>query len=353
MKSPDDPVPSGDRTMARQLIGALQLAGHEVELISHLSGRVRRTDMLDSVRTDARREVDQVAARWQAQTIPDLVMTYHVYYKSPDFVGSSLAERFKLPYVTIEASYAGKRDRDEWTAAQAVSTAAIRQAALNICFTDRDAEGLARLVNRRRLAILPPFVDFPGLPEQHGPGSLNGTVELLAVAMMLKGNKLESFRLLAAAMRRLRSRNWQLTIVGDGQMRDKVEDMFDGLDQVRFAGQMDHAGLAGYLANSDVLVWPGYREAFGLAYLEAQGAGLPVIAMRSGGVEAVVIDGTTGMLADEGDADAFAAAVDQLIENPLMRASMGAQAQAFARGQRGLATASARLDAMLQGLVSA
>ena len=97
MKSPDDPVPSGDRTMARQLVAALQLAGHEVEVISRLKCRVRSADKLERVRTAARREVEQVAARWQAQTIPDLVMAYHVYYKSPDFVGSSLAERFKLP----------------------------------------------------------------------------------------------------------------------------------------------------------------------------------------------------------------------------------------------------------------
>jgi len=339
--------------MARQLVAALQLAGHEVEVISRLKCRVRSADKLERVKTDARREVEQVAARWQAQTIPDLVMAYHVYYKSPDFVGSSLAERFKIPYVTVEASYAGKRDLDEWAAAQAISSATIRQAALNICFTGRDAEGLARLVDRGRLDILPPFADFAGLPEHSRPTVPNGTVELLAVAMMLKGNKLESFKLLAAAMRRLRSPGWRLTIVGDGQMRDQVEAMFEGLDQVRFAGQVDRAGVAGYLANSDVFVWPGYREAFGLAYLEAQGAGLPVIAMRSGGVEAAVIDGTTGVLADEGDADGFAAAVDQVIENPQMRTDMGTRALAFARGDRSLATASARLDEMLQKVASA
>jgi glycosyltransferase involved in cell wall biosynthesis len=339
--------------MARQLVAALQLAGHQVELVSRLKCRLRRADMLDSVRADAMREVEQVATRWQAQTIPDLVMTYHVYYKSPDFVGSSLAQRFKLPYMTVEASYAGKRDRDEWAAAQAISSAAIRQAELNICFTERDAEGLARLVDCSRLAILPPFADFSQLPEQGRPTVPNGTVELLAVAMMLKGNKLESFRLLAAAMRRLRSPDWRLTIVGDGQMREQVEAMFEGLDQVRFAGQVDRAGVAGYLANSDMFVWPGYREAFGLAYLEAQGAGLPVIAMRSGGVEAAVIGGKTGTLVPEGDADAFAAAVDQLIGNPQRRANMGAQAQAFARGERNLATASVRLDEFVQRVVSA
>ncbi|MEO1160502.1 MAG: glycosyltransferase family 1 protein, partial [Pseudomonadota bacterium] len=146
MKPPDDPVPSGDRTMARQLIKALQIAGHEVDLVSRLKCRLRTSDMIGGVAADAGREVDRIAARWQTEGAPDLVMTYHVYYKSPDFIGSELARRFDIPFVTVEASHAGKRDRDEWAAAQAISSAAIRQADLNICFTDRDAEGVAKLV---------------------------------------------------------------------------------------------------------------------------------------------------------------------------------------------------------------
>ncbi len=205
----------------------------------------------------------------------------------------------------------------------------------------------------KQLAVLPPFVDFSKLHATRQRKDPGGTVELLAIAMMLKGNKLESFRLLADGLRRLKSANWQLTIVGDGPMRDEVETMFNGLDRVRYAGQMDTAGVAGYLANSDVLVWPGYREAFGLAYLEAQGAGLPVIAMRSGGVEAVVVDGKTGILVEEGNAVQFAVAVDKLIENADFRESMGKQAQVFARAERGLAPAAARLDELLQRAVNA
>jgi hypothetical protein len=59
-------------------------------------------------------------------------------------MGAALARRFGLPYVTFEASHAGKRDRDDWASAQAHSSAAIRQAALNVCFTDRDREGVAQ-----------------------------------------------------------------------------------------------------------------------------------------------------------------------------------------------------------------
>ena len=93
--------------MARQLIKALQLAGHEVELVSRLKCRLRNTGMLEGVAADARCEVEQIAARWEEQGTPDLVMTYHVYYKSPDFIGAQLARRFDIPFVTVEASFAG------------------------------------------------------------------------------------------------------------------------------------------------------------------------------------------------------------------------------------------------------
>ena len=51
---------------------------------------------------------------------------------------------------------------------------------------------------------------------------------------------------------------------------------------------------AAFYAAADLLVWPAVREAYGLAMLEAQAAGLPVVAGREGGVAEVVQDGITG-----------------------------------------------------------
>ena len=61
-----------------------------------------------------------------------------------------------------------------------------------------------------------------------------------------------------------------------------------------------------------------------MALLEAQAAGLPVVAGRSGGVPSVVADGETGLLAPEGDAAAFAEAVGALLADPERRARDGA-----------------------------
>jgi glycosyltransferase involved in cell wall biosynthesis len=351
MKSPDDPVPSGDRTMARQLVRALSMAGHDVALLSEFKCRLKCEDLLPVLRHDSAIEVERIAQAWQREGPPDLVVTYHVYYKSPDLIGAALAKRFDLPYITIEASYAGKRDLDEWRDAQSLAGAAIKQAALNICFTDRDAQGVGKLVRSTHIGMLAPFADLSGFPENLARGANGPIVELVAVAMMLEGNKLKSFKLLSESLGRLSQTNWRLTAIGDGPARDEVEVMFEAHEQVRFAGQMDRETVAGYLARSDVFVWPGYREAFGLAYLEAQAMGVPVVAMRSGGVDAVVLDGETGVLVQEGDVTAFARAVDGLISDEARRKQMGVSGREFVRNERSIEQASSKLGAMLRQVV--
>ena len=108
------------------------------------------------------------------------------------------------------------------------------------------------------MALLAPFADLDGFdppPARSG----DGPVELITVAMMLKGAKMESWRLLADAVRRLKPDGWRLLLVGDGPLRGEVEKLFSGIGQVRFAGQVDRQSVAGLLARSDVFVWPGWR----------------------------------------------------------------------------------------------
>ncbi len=68
---------------------------------------------------------------------------------------------------------------------------------------------------------------------------------------------------------------------------------------------------------ADLFVWPAINEAFGMALLEAQACGTPVIAGASGGVPAIIADGETGWLSPPGDVAAFAADVDFALEREL------------------------------------
>lgn len=94
----------------------------------------------------------------------------------------------------------------------------------------------------------------------------------------------------------------RVEIAGDGPERGKLRRLARrlGLDEcVRFLGAVDAAGVKTLLAESQVFVLPTELEAFGLAALEARAAGLPVIAMRAGGVGEWLADGKEGLLADD------------------------------------------------------
>jgi glycosyltransferase involved in cell wall biosynthesis len=358
MKPPDHPVPSGDRQMARLLMQALGLAGFEVEVASRFRsyGYGPAEPGLVVV---AGRERDQVFTAWSARTPeqrPRLWLTYHPYYKAPDLIGPDIARHFGVAYVTAEASYAGKRDSDEWAELQSAVKKAVRAAAVNICFTAADREGLARIVEASSLRDLAPFIDpAPFLAPFLAPLSIDRQppVRLVTVAMMRGGVKLASYEMLARTLQRIVGVPWTLTVVGDGPQRAQVAAALAKLPESRvtWTGELPTHALAKHLGAADLFVWPGTGEAYGIAYLEAQAAGLPVVAQATGGVPAVVRHGVTGLLMPAGDDAAYAAAMVRLIGEADLRRRLGQAAQSFVTEERSLTAAASRLRGLLEPLL--
>lgn len=346
MKSPNHPVPSGDRLMARLLIRALELAGHEVEVASEFRTYAATPEAAAALAPAISAEDERLRLKWQSAPRPELWFCYHPYYKSPDPFGPAISAEFAIPYVTAEASYAAKRDGTGWAAQQQRVGEAVLQAAVNICFTDRDRVGLSAAFPAARLAGLKPFIDaalFEALPPTPDPR------RLVTVAMMRAGDKMESYAMLAKALRLIESRTWSLSVIGDGPMRHEVQVLFAGLSgRIEWLGALGASEIAKTLGRGGIYVWPGCGEAYGLAYLEAQAAGLPVVAQATAGVPAVVEAGATGLLTPDGDVAAYAAAVAALLENGETRDVMGQAARRFVLEERSLATAARALDGILR-----
>ena len=279
---------SGDRRMARQLVAALESLGHLVEPVAAPKTYFREPDpaRFISVVTDAARLRDALLAGYQAgRPRPDLWFTYHNYYRSPDLLGPDIATALDIPYVTAESSDSARRATGEWAA----HTAAVRQGLaagdVHFYFTDRDRQGLEPWRNAgTSLLALPPFVATP--LEQPRPAISSGPPRLVTIAMMREGAKLQSYLTLARVLDRCRGEDWTLSIIGDGPHRAEVESAFAGLPagRITWHGQLDRDATQAELARHDIFVWPGIGEAYGLVYLEAQAAGLPVVAFDSGGV---------------------------------------------------------------------
>ena len=107
------------------------------------------------------------------------------------------------------------------------------------------------------------------------------------------------------------------------------------------------------LAAADLYVWPAIGEAYGLAILEAQAAGLPVVAGQTGGVGDIVADGLTGLLVPVGEPAEFSAATAVLIDDETRRARMSLAARQKVATHHDLAAAARRLDAVLRDLLPA
>jgi glycosyltransferase involved in cell wall biosynthesis len=348
LKSSNHAVPSGDRLMARLLIAALGRAGHQVDVVSELRSFIREpsAEAFAGCEAQATRETDRIASLWQGEGVPDLWFCYHPYYKAPDLLGPDLARSFGLPYVTAEASHSPRRNIGPWRQSQDYVLQAIEQAAVNICLTTRDRDGLLDALPTASVATLAPFLDSTAFlaiepqPEPH---------RLITVAMMRAGDKMDSYRMLACSLKQLPDIPWTLSIVGDGPCRMETEAVFASFPagKVIWCGEKSPAEIAALLSQSAIYVWPGCGEAYGLAYLEAQAAGLPVVAQEIAGVPEVVLKGRTGILTPPGDVTAFAEAIGHLLTNVTTRNSMSAAARQFAREERSLDVASRRLDAIL------
>jgi glycosyltransferase involved in cell wall biosynthesis len=368
MKPPDHPRPSGDRRMARSLLMALAAAGYRTELASRLRSYDWAGDPLRQhrLRSLGERVGDRLLCRYTARAPnerPSAWLTYHAYHKSPDWLGPRVTEGLGLPYLLAEASFAPKQASGPWREGHLASERAIRRADVVLALTRVDAESLAPLVAPpAELRLLLPFLDpapfqaaraerarhRAGLAARFGLDPVSPW--LLAIAMMREDVKRDSYLLLARALARLKDRPWQLLVVGDGPARVEIESelLRLGRERVRLAGAMAEPDLPACCAAADLFVWPAIREAYGLAILEAEASGVPVVAGRDGGVEEVVRDGVTGILTPPRDLEAFASATASLLDDPERRRAMGDRAARFVADERNLSGAAATLASAIE-----
>jgi glycosyltransferase involved in cell wall biosynthesis len=353
LKSPNHPVPSGDRLMARLIVRALGLIGHDVSVVSEMRSFMRDPQAEEALQRNlenADREIERIVAAWSGPGAADLWFTYHPYYKAPDLLGPTISRRLGIPLINAEASYSTRRNIGTWQRSQDMLLESLRTAAVNLCLTRRDSDGLRAAAPDARLELIAPFIDSTPYLDR---GSAPEPGRLVTVAMMRPGDKLSSYRALAESLQLIADRPWTLSIAGDGECRGEVEQAFAALgsERIEWLGARSEAGIAELLARGSVFIWPGHGEAYGLAYLEAQASGLPVVAEATAGVPEVVEHGRTGLLTPAGDRETFAGAIARLLDDDAERALLGRQARTFATEERSIAGAASALRRILDHYV--
>ena len=357
LKSPNHPLPSGDRTMARLLMRALDRAGFPPHLASEVRtfDRHGNRDVQDNLRRQSLAEASRLIAQYEAlpeERRPGLWFTYHVYYKAPDWIGPLVSRALNIPYVIAEGSRAAKRAGGPWSLGHDGAEEALDAADAILVMTARDRTALDRQrPPHQRLIDLPPFIDPEEWPKPAASRG-NGAPQLLTVAMMREGDKLASYRILADALERIAHLPWTLDIVGDGEAKAAVASRFSAFgERVRLRGGIERRpDLAACYDAADLFVWPAVNEAYGMVLLEAQHFGCPVIAGAFGGVASVVKHGETGLLTPPGDAAAFADALSLCLRDRDKLRRMGSDARRFVSEERHLDRAAGLLREALSSL---
>ncbi len=264
---------------------------------------------------------------------PDVVCGTEFYHPAT-YLSYLAAVRAKVPFVFAQHMYEppdGPRGM-VWRGLSATVGSQIRAGSSQIIAISNAAKLLLLSlgVSEDKVAVIPLGVDI-GLfhprddrfRRRREMGISESTV-LLYVGRMeeVKG---VSVLLRAFALLRREGRSVFLILVGDGDMRERYEQLSSRLgvsDSVKFTGSVKREDLPAYYDLSDIFVLPSLKEPFGLVGLEAMATGKPVVASRVGGIPDFVTE-DSGILVRAGDFSGLAAALQSLLSNGDLRERMG------------------------------
>jgi len=149
-------------------------------------------------------------------------------------------------------------------------------------------------------------------------GELGLPVDAFLVVTVGRLVRRKAIDVLLGAVARQACDRVHLVVVGSGQELGALEATAEQLgvgSRVTFTGHVSEETKWQILASSDAYASSSMHEGFGLVFLEAMAAGLPVVAFDHGGQVDFLEDGHTGYLLPQGDGDGLASAIARIAED--------------------------------------
>lgn len=148
----------------------------------------------------------------------------------------------------------------------------------------------------------------------------------------------KGFDILINAVAQMREQGKAVTlwIVGDGDQREKLSKLVLDLDlqqYVHLVSAKPNEIVRQLYPLFDLFALPSYRESFGIVYLEAMEAGIPVIGVKGQGIDGVVIDGENGMLCEPKDQASLYEKISWVMDNPEAAMEMAEKGQVLVKEQ--------------------
>jgi glycosyltransferase involved in cell wall biosynthesis len=285
---------------------------------------------------------------WLARSAPGAVVHLHM----PQPVGelSALLARGRSPLVV---TYHADIFRQRWLlfAYKPLVVQTLRRADAVIVASDRMRES-SPLVNAAGVdpIVVPYGIDVDQWqPERAQSPHVNAIRRQFGERFVLAVGRLVPYKGFNYLVDAAAAVELPIVIVGDGVSREALEEYAAErgvADTVHFVGGVSDEWLSAYFAAATMFVLPSWNraEAFGLVLLEAQAAGLPVIATEVGtGTSEAFEPGTTGLLVPPADPEALANAINKLAGDAALCAEMGAAGRRRVEQRNSLAALGAAL----------
>lgn len=240
---------------------------------------------------------------------PDVV---HAHFYSIAAIATVIKKKYGIPLVVTEHSSKINKPASEISALdKKVAAKAYNRCNSLICVSKALADNILQNFNHDS-SVIPDMVDN----QIYSYGGKNKNLSPFVYVSVGNLVPIKAFDVLIEAFAKADD-DAQLYIIGDGSEKTKIENQITklGLEgKVKLLGRLNRLEINEIYQHGHVFVLPSQSETFGVSYVEAMYAGLPVIATRCGGPESFV-DDSNGMLVAVNDVEGMADAMNAMRAN--------------------------------------
>jgi teichuronic acid biosynthesis glycosyltransferase TuaC len=163
------------------------------------------------------------------------------------------------------------------------------------------------------------------LIEKYKPNLNRDAFNIITVANLVKEKGLDY--LIRSVKKIVETRpNIHLYIIGDGIVKNELQKLIENLDlsdKVTLAGRVENPIVRNLYKFFDAFVLTSWSETFGIVYLEAMYAGLPVVGVRGQGIDGIIYDMENGLLTEPKNLESIIAKIEYLISHVDKRKTIG------------------------------
>jgi glycosyltransferase involved in cell wall biosynthesis len=335
--------PGGAETVLLQLSDELRARGHEIVVIRCQDGETWLDEELGKRGIPVEylplaRAVDP----WAARTLEELLRRHEVEVAhSHEFTmtvyGAAACSRLGIPHIV---TMHGNSTTNDALRRRVALRWAFRRSHSIVAVSDATRIDLGERLGRSAADVVTipngvPFREGKPLGPTQDFGIQPSEVVILAVgsAVPRKGHII-LLRALAQIEEEGCEVPWRAIIAGRGEERPKLQAFADASavgDRIHIAGHRDD--IPDLQAAASVLCMPSLWEGLPLAILEAMHAGNCIVASATSGIPEAIRDDDNGLLVPPGDVDALASALRRVLEDPSLRARLGAVAKRDAQSR--------------------